>query len=100
MNVSEYIIDRLAKEGVDKVFMVSGGGGMYLIEALGNHPKIQHVCNHHEQASVMAAEGYQRATRNIGVALVTTGPAATNALTGLGCAWNDSIPLIVLKLEI
>lgn len=96
MNVSEYIIDRLAKEGVDKVFMVSGGGGMYLIEALGNHPKIQHVCNHHEQASVMAAEGYQRATRNIGVALVTTGPAATNTLTGLGCAWNDSIPLIVL----
>lgn len=96
MNVSEYIMDRLSKEGVEKIFMVSGGGGMFLIEALGNHPKLQHISNHHEQASVMAAEGYQRATRNLGVALVTTGPAATNTLTGLGCAWNDSIPLMVL----
>ena len=96
MNVSEYIMDRLADEGVDKIFMVSGGGGMFLIEALGNNPRIQHVSNHHEQASVMAAEGYQRATRNLGVALVTTGPAATNTLTGIGCAWNDSIPLMIL----
>lgn len=90
-------MERLSKEGVDKIFMVSGGGGMFLIEALGNHPKIQHVCNHHEQASVMAAEGYQRATRNLGVALVTTGPASTNTLTGVCCAWNDSIPLLVLS---
>lgn len=96
MNVSEYIMDRLADEGVEKIFMVSGGGGMFLIEALGNNDRIQHVSNHHEQASVMAAEGYQRATRNLGVALVTTGPAATNTLTGIGCAWNDSIPLMIL----
>lgn len=96
MNVSEYIMERLADVGVDKIFMVSGGGGMFLIEALGNNPSIEHVSNHHEQASVMAAEGYQRATRNLGVALVTTGPAATNTITGLGCAWNDSIPLMVL----
>lgn len=97
MNVSEYIMDRLSNEGVEKIFMVSGGGGMFLIEALGNHPKIEHVCNHHEQASIMAAEGYQRATRNLGVALVTTGPAATNALTGVCCAWNDSIPMMILS---
>ncbi len=96
-NVSEYIMDRLSDEGVEKVFMVSGGGGMFLIEALGNHPNLQHVCNHHEQASVMAAEGYQRATRNLGVALVTTGPAATNTLTGVCCAWNDSIPMLILS---
>lgn len=96
MNVSEYIMERIAEEGVEKVFMVSGGGGMFLIEALGNNPKLQHVCNHHEQAVVMAAEGYQRATKNLGVALVTTGPAATNTLTGICCAWNDSIPLLVL----
>ena len=97
MNVSEYIMERIAQEGVEKVFMVSGGGGMFLIEALGNNPKLQHVCNHHEQAVVMAAEGYQRATRNLGVALVTTGPAATNTLTGICCAWNDSIPLLILS---
>lgn len=97
MNVSEYIIDEISKQGVDKVFMVSGGGGMFLIEALGNHPKIQHICNHHEQASVMAAEGYQRVTQNLGVALVTTGPAVTNTLTGICCAWNDSIPMLILS---
>jgi len=97
MRVSDYIIDKIAQEGVEKIFMVSGGGGMFLIESLGNHPKIEHICNHHEQASVMAAEGYQRATKNLGVALVTTGPAATNTLTGLGCAWNDSIPMLVLS---
>ncbi len=97
MNVSEYIMERLADAGVEKIFMVSGGGGMFLIEALGNNPRIQHVSNHHEQASVMAAEGYQRATRNLGVALVTTGPAATNALTGVCCAWNDSIPMMILS---
>lgn len=96
MNVSEYIMERIADEGVEKVFMVSGGGGMFLIEALGNNPRLQHVCNHHEQAVVMAAEGYQRATKNLGVALVTTGPAATNTLTGICCAWNDSIPLLIL----
>lgn len=96
MNVSEYIMERVAQEGVEKVFMVSGGGGMFLIEALGKHPKLQHICNHHEQAVVMAAEGYQRVTQNLGVALVTTGPAATNTLTGICCAWNDSIPLLVL----
>ncbi len=97
MNVSEYIMDKIASLNVERVFMVSGGGGMFLIEALGNHPKLKHVCNHHEQAVVMAAEGYQRATRNLGVALVTTGPAATNTLTGICCAWNDSIPLVVLS---
>lgn len=97
MNVSEYIMERIAQEGVEKVFMVSGGGGMFLIEALGNNQNLQHVCNHHEQAVVMAAEGYQRATKNLGVALVTTGPAATNTLTGICCAWNDSIPLLVLS---
>lgn len=97
MNVSEYIMERLSQEGVENIFMVSGGGGMFLIEALGKHPKLQHICNHHEQASIMAAEGYQRATRNLGVALVTTGPAATNALTGVCCAWNDSIPMLILS---
>lgn len=97
MNVSEYIINEISKQGVEKVFMVSGGGGMFLIEALGNHPNIEHVCNHHEQASTMAAEGYQRITQNLGVALVTTGPAVTNTLTGICCAWNDSIPMLILS---
>ena len=56
MNVSEYIMERIAQEGVEKVFMVSGGGGMFLIEALGNNPKLQHVCNHHSQEGIKQTE--------------------------------------------
>lgn len=97
MLLSDYVIDFLARKGVKHVFMVSGGGGMFLIDALGRRKDMRYVCNHHEQASAMAAEAYQRVTGNIGVALVTTGPAGTNAITGLMCAWNDSIPLFMLS---
>lgn len=97
MRLSDYVIERIAQEGVKHVFMVSGGGGMYLIDSLGHNKDIAYICNHHEQASAMSAEGYQRITGNIGVALVTTGPAGTNAITGVLCAWNDSIPLLMLS---
>lgn len=97
MKVSDYIMNKVAELGVSHVFLVSGGGGMFLLDSLGKNKKLKYICNHHEQASVMAAEGYQRATGNIGVALVTTGPAATNTLTGILCSWNDSIPLLVIS---
>lgn len=95
--LADYVIDRLAQEGVRHIFMVSGGGGMHLIDALGRRKDMAYVCNHHEQASAMCAEGYQRVTGNLGVALVTTGPAGTNAITGVACAWNDSIPMLILS---
>jgi acetolactate synthase-1/2/3 large subunit len=97
MRLADYVIDRLAQEGVKNIFMVSGGGGMFLIDAIGRHKDIRHISNHHEQASVMAAEGYQRVHGGLTVALVTTGPAGTNALTGVSCAWNDSIPMLILS---
>ena len=97
MKLSDYVIDFVAKQGVKHVFMVAGGGGMHLIDSLGRNKNIKYVCNHHEQASAMSAEGYQRVTGNLGVALVTTGPAATNVITGLLCSWNDSIPLLVIS---
>ncbi|MEI6564636.1 MAG: thiamine pyrophosphate-binding protein [bacterium] len=97
IKLSDYVIDRVAREGVKHVFMVSGGGGMFLIESLGQSKDVQFVCNHHEQAVAMAADAYPRITGNLGVALVTTGPAATNAITGLMCAWTDSVPLLVLS---
>lgn len=96
MNVSEYIMERIADEGVDTVFMVSGGGAMFLDEALGNNPRLRHVCNHHEQACALAAEGYQRITGNLGVSVLTTGGAGTNALTGICCSWQDSIATITI----
>ena len=97
IRLSDYVIDQVARQGVKHVFMVSGGGGMFLIESLGLRKDMQYVCNHHEQAVAMAADGYARITGNIGVALVTTGPAGTNALTGVMCAWTDSIPMLVLS---
>lgn len=97
VRLSDYVMERIAQEGVQHIFMVSGGGGMYLIDSLGRRDDMHYVCNHHEQAAVMSAEGYQRVSGNLGVALVTTGPAGTNAITGVLCAWNDSIPLIVLS---
>ncbi len=97
IRVSDYIINRLEKEGVKHIFTVTGGGGMFLIDSLGRSKTIQYVPNHHEQACTMAAEAYARVSKNFGVALVTTGPAGTNAITGVGCAWTDSIPMLVLS---
>ncbi|KKQ40671.1 MAG: Thiamine pyrophosphate protein TPP binding domain protein [Candidatus Magasanikbacteria bacterium GW2011_GWA2_37_8] len=97
IQLSDYVMNFLAQKKVEHIFMVSGGGGMFLIDSLGRSKDIKYVCNHHEQASVMSAEGYQRVDGKLGVALVTTGPAATNAITGVVCAWNDSIPLLVLS---
>lgn len=100
IRISDYIIGRIADEGVRHIFMVSGGGGMFLIDSLGHRDDIQFICNHHEQASSMAAEAYWRMTGKPGVALVTTGPAGTNAITGLMCAWTDSIPMLVLSGQV
>lgn len=97
MKVSDYVIKRLEEEGVRRIFMVVGGSGMHLIDSLGKNRKIDYVCNHHEQASLLAAEGHQRIAGGLGVALVTTGPASTNALTGVLCSWNDSIPMLIMS---
>lgn len=97
IKVSDFVINFLSKKGVKDVFMLSGGGAMHLIDSLGRHPKMNYICNHHEQASSMAAEAYWRISGIPGVALVTTGPAGTNAITGVMCSWTDSIPMFVLS---
>ena len=97
VKVSDYVMDFLAKKGVKDVFLVSGGNSMHLLDSLGKHPTLRYICNHHEQASAMSAEGYARITGNFGVCLVSSGPAQTNALTGLMCAWEDSIPVMFIS---
>ena len=97
MRVADYIFRALADYGVRHVFMVSGGGAMHLNDALGKEPRLAYICNHHEQASAMAAEGYARVTHHIGVACVTSGPGGINALNGVFGAWTDSIPLLVVS---
>lgn len=97
MRVSDYIAKFIYDVGVRHVFTVSGGGVMYLDDAVVCHKKLHYICNHHEQASAFAAESYSRVTQNFGVALVTSGPGATNAITGVFEAWVDSSPMMVIS---
>ena len=100
MRVSSYISQSLADFGVRHVFMLTGGGAMFLNDAIGNQPGIQPVFNHHEQACAMAAEGYARITNAPGVLNVTTGPGGINALNGVYGAWVDSIPMLVISGQV
>lgn len=100
MRVADYIWKFLADRGVRHVFLVTGGGAMHLNDALGRESRIKYVCNLHEQACAMAAEGYARMSGTPGVISVTTGPGGTNALTGVVGAWLDSVPMIVISGQI
>ncbi len=100
MRVSEYIANRLVEFGVRHVFMLTGGGSMFLNYAIGKHPQIKTIFNHHEQASAMAAEGYARISGKPGVVNVTTGPGGINALNGVYGAFTDSIPMLVISGQV
>ncbi len=97
MRLADYCMQFLADRGVQHVFLVTGGGAMHLNDALGREPRIQYVCNHHEQAAAMAAEGYARVTGKPGIVSVTSGPGGVNALNGVFGAFTDSCPMIVLS---
>lgn len=99
MRVADYIFDHLKMRGVDHVFMLSGGGIMYLVDALGRS-EIKYVCCHHEQAASIAAQAYGMYDDSLGVCLVTTGPGGTNALTGVGAAFMDSTPVLFISGQV
>lgn len=100
MRASDYLAQLLVQNGIVNVFTVVGGGAMYLNDAFGNAPNIECIYNHHEQASAMAAESYARVNNKTAVACVTTGPGGTNAITGVLCAWQDNIPLLVISGQV
>jgi acetolactate synthase-1/2/3 large subunit len=100
MKLSDYVIRFVAEQGVKHVFLVTGGGAMHLNASLGQCREIEAICNSHEQASAMAAENYAKATNHLGVALVTTGPGGTNAITGLAGAWLDSTPVLFISGQV
>jgi len=100
VRVADYIAQKLADSGVRHVFMVAGGNAMFLNNAFGVEKRIKCICNHHEQACAMAAEGYARVTGQVGVVNVTSGPGAINALNGVFGAWTDSIPLLILSGQV
>jgi acetolactate synthase-1/2/3 large subunit len=100
MKLSDYVADFLARRGVRDIFLVSGGGIMHLLDSVGRHPDLRYYCNYHEQASAVSAEGYARIRGDVGVCLVTVGPGAANALSGILGAWYDSVPLLVLSGQV
>jgi acetolactate synthase-1/2/3 large subunit len=99
MKLSDFVFQFVKEKGIDTVFTVSGGGCMHLIDSLGKSG-IKYICNHHEQACSIAAEAYFRTSGKPGCVLVTTGPGGTNALTGVLCAYQDSIPMIVFSGQV
>jgi acetolactate synthase-1/2/3 large subunit len=100
VKLSDYITGQLADWGVRHIFLVTGGGAMHLNDSIGRESRLQYVCNHHEQASAMAAEGYARVSGLPGVVNVTTGPGSINALNGVFGAFTDSVPLLVISGQV
>ena len=97
---SEILIQFLKDEGVEHIFGYPGGAVLHIYDALQKQDDVQHILVRHEQGATHAADGYARATGKPGVCLVTSGPGATNAITGIATAYMDSIPLVVITGQV
>ena len=97
MTVSDYIIEFFENKGVEHIFTVSGGGSIFLCDALARAKKMKYICCHHEQAAGYAAEAYARVRNGLGVTLVTSGPGGTNAVSSCAASWLDGIPHIFIS---
>jgi acetolactate synthase-1/2/3 large subunit len=100
MKVSDYVAQRVAGLGVGHVFLVTGGGAMHLDDSLGRRADLRLVCNHHEQACAIAAEGYSRVRGGPAAVCVTSGPGGTNAVTGVLGQWHDSVPVLYVSGQV
>jgi len=97
---AEIMVRALQAEGVKYLWGYPGGAVLYIYDALYKQESIQHILVRHEQAAVHAADGYARATGDVGVALVTSGPGVTNAVTGIATAYMDSIPMVIITGQV
>ena len=97
---AEILVRSLIEEKVEFIWGYPGGAVLYIYDALYKQDKMQHVLVRHEQAAVHAADGYARATGEVGVALVTSGPGVTNAVTGIATAYMDSIPMVIITGQV
>ena len=100
INGAQMVCEAIIAEGVKTVFGYPGGAIMNVYDEIYKQDGFEHILNRHEQASVHAADGYARATGEVGVAMVTSGPGFTNAVTGLATAYMDSIPLVVISGQV
>lgn len=97
MKLADYVINFFEEKNIKNIFTVSGGGSIFLCDAMAKSSKIEYVCCHHEQAASIAAEAYARFHNTIGVSIVTSGPGGTNTITGVAGAWLDHVPLITVS---
>lgn len=100
MTGAEILVRCLAEEGVEHVFGYPGGAVLYIYDAIFQQDKFQHILVRHEQAAIHAADAYSRSSHKVGVAIVTSGPGVTNAVTGLATAYMDSIPMVVISGQV
>ncbi|MEK7855422.1 MAG: thiamine pyrophosphate-binding protein, partial [Acidobacteriota bacterium] len=101
MRGAEVLVRGLIRNGVDTIFGLPGGAVLHIYDELWRfRDEITHYLVRHEQGAVHAAEGYARATGKVGAAIVTSGPGATNAVTGIATAYMDSIPLVVITGQV
>ena len=100
MTGAEIICESLLREGVDTIFGLPGGAVLPFYGALSGYPKLRHILVRHEQAAAMAADGYARATGKVGVCSATSGPGATNLVTGLASAQMDSVPIVCITGQV
>jgi acetolactate synthase-1/2/3 large subunit len=100
MRLADYVMQKLSEEGVRHVFLLTGGMAMHLNDALGLRKEITFICNLHEQACAIAAEAYAKYDNRLGAVMVTVGPGATNAITGVAGGWLDSTPMIIISGQV
>ena len=97
---AEIIMECLRKEGVDIIFGYPGGANLPMYDALNKYPDIKHVLVRHEQSAAHAADAYARVSGKAGVCWATSGPGATNLVTGIANAWMDSVPLVCITGQV
>ena len=100
LNGADIVVRCLADEGVEHVFGYPGGAVLYIYDAIFKQDKFQHILVRHEQAAIHAADAYSRSSHKVGVAIVTSGPGVTNAVTGIATAYMDSIPMVIISGQV
>ena len=100
MKMSDYIAQFLAQQGIRHAFAITGGASIHMIHSIAECDDIDYICPHHEQGGAMAADAYARATGKVGVCFGTSGPGATNLVTGIATAQMDSVPMVVITGQV
>jgi len=100
LKLSDFVISFIAEQDVRHIFLVPGGGNMHLVDSVGKETRIDFVACLHEQTAAIAADAYAQYSKKLGVALVTTGPGSTNAVTGVAGAWVESVPLLIISGQV